>query len=161
MRRMLPWLMTILLAITLIAVVAVILYKSMLGGDDPKNAADKAAGEAASVKAEQLSADERVALTSELSDIKTNLADTDYIAVLSLAFQLDKKSTKADFDKIKDIQITPIILRTLADLKPEDIKGSHGQDELCAKLLNLINPVLTDGGKLVNVELTNLIVTPL
>jgi flagellar FliL protein len=160
MKKMLPWLITILLAITLIAVVAVILYNSMLSGDDTKTAAGKAAKSAESVHAEKLSADDRVAVTSELTDIKTNLADPDYIAVMGFAFQLDDKTTKEDFDKIKEIQIKPIILRTLADMKPGDIQGSRGKDELCSKLLNLINPVLPEG-KLVNVEITNFIVTTL
>jgi flagellar FliL protein len=160
MKKMLPWLITILLAITLIAVVAVILYKSILSGDDPKDAAGKAANSAESVQTDKLSAEDRVAVTSELADIKTNLADPDYIAVMGFAFQLDDKTTKEDFDKIKEIQIKPIILRTLADTKPDDIKGSRGKDELCSRLLNLINPVLPEG-KLVNVEITNFIVTTL
>ncbi|WP_308639252.1 flagellar basal body-associated FliL family protein [Paenibacillus silvisoli] len=159
MKKMLPWLITILLAITLIAVVAVILYNSLMN-DEPKDAASKAASNAETVQAEKLDAEERVEVTSEIKDIKTNLADPEYIAVLGLAFQLDEKSTKEDFDKIKDIQIKPIIIRTLSDMKPEQINGSAGKDELCAKLLNLINPVLPEG-KLVKIEVTDYIVTTL
>ncbi|RAP76253.1 flagellar basal body-associated FliL family protein [Paenibacillus montanisoli] len=159
MKKMLPWLITILLAITLIAIVAVILYKSMMS-EEPKDAAGKAASNAEAVQAEMLDADERVELTSEIKDIKTNLADPEYIAVLGLAFQLDEKSTKEDFDKISNIQIKPIIIRTLSDMKPEQINGSAGKDELCAKLLNLINPVLPEG-KLVKIEVTDYIVTRL
>ncbi|MBW7453708.1 flagellar basal body-associated FliL family protein [Paenibacillus sepulcri] len=160
MKKMLPWLITILLAITLIAVVAVILYKSLMGGDEPKDSAAKAASNADSVKVEKLNADERVEVTSELTDIKTNLSEPDYIAVMGLAFQMDKKSTKEDFDKIKEIQIRPIIIRTLSDMTPEQINGSKGKDELSSKLLNLINPVLPKG-KLIKVEITNFIVTKL
>lgn len=160
MKKMLPWLITILLAITLIAVVAVILYKSLMGGDEPKDSAAKAASNAENVKVEKLDADERVEVTSELVDIKTNLSEPDYIAVMGLAFQMDKKSTKEDFDKIKEIQIRPIIIRTLSDMTPEQINGSKGKDELSSKLLNLINPVLPKG-KLIKVEITNFIVTKL
>ncbi|MBP3965250.1 MULTISPECIES: flagellar basal body-associated FliL family protein [Paenibacillus] len=160
MKKMLPWLITILLAITLIAIVAVILFNSLMGGDDSKDAVGKAANNAEAVKVVKLTADERVKLTSEITDIKTNLADPEYIAVLGLAFQLDEKSTKEDFDKIKDIQIKPIIIRTLSDMKPDEVKGSAGKDELCAKLLNLINQELPEG-KLIKVQVTNFIVTTL
>ncbi|REE94424.1 flagellar FliL protein [Paenibacillus taihuensis] len=160
MKKLLPWLISILLAITLIAIVAVILLNSIMGDDKSKDPAGQAAHNAATVETKKLSADDRVELTSVIADIKTNLSDPDYIAVLGLAFQLDKKSTKEDFEKIKDIQIKPIIIRTLSDMKEQEITGSAGKDLLCAKLLNLINPELPDG-KLIKVEVTNFIVTKL
>ena len=159
MKKMLPWLITILLAITLIAIVAVILFNTLMGSADSSDSG-KAANAAKAVTTEKLSADERVAVTSELTDIKTNLEDPDYIAVMGLAFQLDEKSTKEDFDKIKEIQIKPIVIRTLADMKPEEINGSKGKDQLCSTLLNLINSELPEG-KLIKVEVTNFIVTKL
>lgn len=162
MKKMLPWLITILLAITLIAIVFAILYKTVLTDDSTKDTAAKAANDAASVKVEQLSPDKRVELTSTIEKIQTNLLDPDYIAVLGFAFQLDNKSTKKDFDKIKDIQIKPIIIRTLSDMKPEDINGSQGKDKLCAELLNLINAELPEGkGKLTKVEITDFILSKL
>ncbi|AZN40860.1 flagellar basal body-associated FliL family protein [Paenibacillus albus] len=160
MKKLLPWLISILLAITLIAIVAVILLNSIMGDDKTNNATNKAANNAASVETKKLTADDRVELTSEIADIKTNLSDPEYLAVLGLAFQLDEKSTKEDFEKIKEIQIKPIIIRTLSDMKPEEINGSAGKDLLCAKLLNLINPELPEG-KLIKVEVTNFIVTKL
>jgi flagellar FliL protein len=160
MKKLLPWLITILLAITLIAIVAVILFNTLMGSDNATNDSGKAANAAKAVTTEKLNADERVAVTSELTDIKTNLADPDYIAVMGLAFQLDEKSTKEDFDKIKEIQIKPIVIRTLADMKPEEINGSKGKDQLCSILLNLINAELPEG-KLIKVEVTNFIVTKL
>ncbi|MBW7473291.1 flagellar basal body-associated FliL family protein [Paenibacillus oenotherae] len=163
MKKMLPWLITILLAITLIAIVAVILFNSILGGDNSNDPATNAANSANNVEMKKLDADERVEVTSELADIKTNLADPEYIGVMGFAFQLDDKSTKEDFDKIKDIQIKPIIIRTLSDMTPEQLKGSKGKDDLNTKLLNLINKKLEEfsEGKLINVETTNFIVTKL
>ncbi|QHW30060.1 flagellar basal body protein FliL [Paenibacillus rhizovicinus] len=160
MKKMLPWLITILLAITLIAIVAVILYNSVLNDDSSKDTATKAANEAATVDTVKLSADKRVELTSTIDKIQTNLLDPDYIAVLGFAFQLDAKSTKKDFDKIKDIQIKPIIIRTISDMKPEEINGSQGKDKLCAELLNLINAELSEG-KLTKVEITDSIIQKL
>ncbi|MBJ6363385.1 flagellar basal body-associated FliL family protein [Paenibacillus sp. GCM10012307] len=159
MKKMLPWIITILLAITLIAVVAVFLFNQLFNGSSGNDALD-AKQSVNGVHAEKLSANKRVELTSVMSDIKTNLADPSYIAVMGLAFQLDKKSTKEDFDKIKDIQIKPIILRVLSDLKPEELNGSKGKDAMSAKLINLINPVLPTG-KLVNIEVIEFMIQPL
>lgn len=157
MKKLLPWLLSFLFAITLIAVAAIYLYTQVIKGDtsDPARQAQNSASE---VELPVLTANQRVELTAELKDITTNLAEVDRIIVIDFAFQLDKKSTKEDFEKIKDIEIRPIILRVLADMTTEQISGSKGQDELNAKLLNLINPVLPKG-KLTKVEITKYIVS--
>ncbi|PZD93331.1 flagellar basal body protein FliL [Paenibacillus sambharensis] len=156
MKKMLPWLITILLAIALIAVVAVFLYNQFMNSeDDPALQAEHSVHE---VEPKKLSADERVEMTTEIQDIKTNLLDTDYLVVMSFAFQLDDKKSKEEFDKIKDIQIKPIIIRALADMMPEELKGSQGKDALSAKLINAINKELS-AGKVTKVEVTNFIVT--
>jgi flagellar FliL protein len=149
MKKMLPWLITSLLAITLIAIVGIILFKTMFA--DPKEKEP----ETETIKVEQLSADKRVEVTSELKDVRRNLKDLDYLVVVSFAFQLDGKKAKEDFDKIIDIEIRPIVNRVLADLTVEELKGSQGEDLLESKLLNLITPVITKG-KLIKVEITNI-----
>ena len=154
MKRMLPWLITILLAITLIVVAAFFIYGRVFN-DDSGSEIDRIVQQ---VEKEKLTADERVTMTAEIQDIRTNLLDTDYIVVMSFAFQLDSKKAKEEFDKIKDISIKPIIIRTLADMTEEQLRGSKGKDELNAKLFNLINPELTHG-RLTKVEITNFIIT--
>ncbi|GIO66832.1 flagellar basal body-associated FliL family protein [Paenibacillus cookii] len=153
MKKMLPWLITILLAITLI-VVAAVLLAPQFGKDSTSNAAAPAA------EGKKLSADELVEMTSEIKDIKTNLADQDYIVLMNFAFQLNDKKSKEAFDKIKEFKIKPIIIKTLADTKPEELKGSEGKDQLSAKLINLINKTLTEG-KLNQIEITEYLVTPI
>ncbi len=152
MKKMLPWLITILLSITLIAIVAIILFKSFF--TDPKEQAT----ETKTIEVKVLSADERVEVTSELKDFRRNLKDPEYVVVLSFAFQLDSKKTKEEFDKLTEIEIRPIINRTLADMTADELKGSQGEDALESKLLNLINPIIPKG-KLVKVEITNFIIT--
>jgi flagellar FliL protein len=154
---MLPWLITILLAITLIIVAAFFIYDRVFNdsGGDSAGEADRIVDQ---VEAEKLSADERVATTAELQDIRTNLLDTDYIVVMSFAFRLDSKKAKEEFEKIKDISIKPIVIRTVSDMTEEQLRGSKGKDELSAKLFNLINPELTHG-RLTKVEITNFIIT--
>jgi len=155
MKRMLPWLITILLAITLIVVAAFFIYDRVFNDSGSESEIDRIVEE---VEPEKLTADERVAMTSEIQDIRTNLLDTDYIVVMSFAFRLDSKKAKEEFDKIANISIKPIIIRTLADMTEEQLRGSQGKDELSARLLNLINPELTHG-KLTKVEITNFIIT--
>ena len=61
-------------------------------------------------------------MTAELQDIRTNLLDTDYVVVMSFAFRLDSKKAKEEFEKIKDISIKPIIIRTLSDMTEEELR---------------------------------------
>ncbi|MCJ8010610.1 flagellar basal body-associated FliL family protein [Paenibacillus sp. KQZ6P-2] len=154
MKKMLPWLITMLLAITLIVVAVVLLTPQMLGKNNNSNTAAQA------IEGKKLSADELVNVTSEITDIKTNLADQDYIVLMSFAFQLNDKKSKEEFDKIKEFKIKPIIIKTLADTKPDELKGSNGKDNLSAKLINLINKTLTEG-RLNQIEITNFVLTPL
>ncbi|CAH1193626.1 MULTISPECIES: flagellar basal body-associated FliL family protein [Paenibacillus] len=153
MKKMLPWLITILLAITLIVVAAFLLMDKIFPSDtNDVNAAVQ------NVEAKSLSADEIVELTTEITDIKTNLADPDYIVLINFAFQLDAVKSKEEFEKIKDIKIKPLIIKTLADTKPEELNGANGKDQLSSKLVNLINKTLTEG-KLTQIEVTNFIMT--
>ncbi|MFX3632923.1 MAG: flagellar basal body-associated FliL family protein [Candidatus Pristimantibacillus sp.] len=155
MKKMMPWLVTILLAITLIAIVSIILFKSFFSETEETDPANK------SVEVHELSADERLAVTSELKDFTRNLLDAEYVVRMNFAFQLDSKKTKEEFDKLLDIEVRPIINRTVADMTVEETKGSKGEDLLESKLLNLINQILPEGKKLVKVEITNFIVTEL
>ncbi|MFD0959488.1 flagellar basal body-associated FliL family protein [Paenibacillus chungangensis] len=151
MKKMLPWLITILLSITLIAIVGIILFKSMF-----TETAD--ADKPETVKVQQLSADDRVEVTSELKDFRRNLKDQDFLVMLDFAFQLDSKKTKEEFDKLLEIEIRPVISRTVADLSVDELNGSAGEDALETKLLNLINPMLPKG-KLIKVEITNFLLS--
>jgi flagellar FliL protein len=99
-------------------------------------------------------------MTSEITSIKTNLADQDYVASMNFAFQLNDKKSKEEFEKIKEFKIKPIIIKTLNDTKPEELKGSGGKDQLSAKLINLINKTLTQG-KLNQIEITDYLVVPI
>jgi flagellar FliL protein len=152
---MMPWLITILLAITLIVLAAFLLMDNFFG--DKK---DDVGTTVNSIETTRLTADQIVEATSEITDIKTNLADLDYIVLMNFAFQLDSKKSKEEFDKIKEIKIKPLILKTLADTMPDDLKGANGKDQLSAKLINLINKTLTEG-QLTQIEITNFILTPL
>ncbi|MGG3279706.1 flagellar basal body-associated FliL family protein [Paenibacillus solani] len=148
MKKMLPWLITILLSITLI-VVAIVLLSDKFLGDNSKNQATAAAA--------KLSANEIVSMSSEITGIKTNLADPYHIASMAFAFQLNDKKAKEEFDKIKEIKIRPIIIKTLADTKPELLNDSKGREQFIAKLQNLINKSLTSG-QLIQIDITDILI---
>ncbi|GAA0134155.1 hypothetical protein YSY43_09950 [Paenibacillus sp. YSY-4.3] len=153
MKKMAPWLITMLLAITLIVMAAFLLVNQMTKptSGNEVNTAVQNVGQPA-----QLSADELVKVTSSMDGIKTNLSDPSYVVVMNFAFQLDRESSKESFDKIKDFKIKPIIIKTLADTKPEDLIGAKGKDNLSTKLLNLINTSLPEG-KLIQIDITEFI----
>jgi flagellar FliL protein len=160
MKKLLPWLVSLLLAITLIVVVTFYFWTTLFGekkSTDPDQAAKESV---ADVQAEPISADEMVKVTSELTNIRTNLADTDYVVQISLSFQLDSVKAKDEFDKIKDDLIKPIINRALWVLNPDDMIGTKGKDQLTAGLINAINAVLSDG-KLTKVGIKEFIMTPI
>ncbi|MBW5444567.1 flagellar basal body protein FliL [Cohnella sp. CFH 77786] len=156
MKKMLPWLVSLLLAITLIISAGIYVWNQYFSGSHSKDPAAQAAESVKNVEANTLSADELLKVTSELTDIKTNIADTSYVVITGFIFQLDSEKSKEEFDKIKDIVVRPIINRALWVMKPEDLQGTKGKDQLYAGLINSINEVLTEG-KVTKVELKDFI----
>lgn len=153
MKKMMPWLITILLAITLIVLAAFLLMDKWFSEDT-----DEVSAAVQHVETKHLTADQIVEMTAELQDIKTNLADPDFIVMMDFAFQMNSAESKEEFEKIKEIKIKPLIIKTLADMTPEQLNGADGKDQLSSKLVNLINNTLTDG-KLTQVDITEFIMT--
>jgi len=155
MRKMLPWLISLLVAITLIVGVGVYVWTQFfsINDADPEK---KAAQAAQSVEVQPLSADELLKVTSELTNIRTNIADTSYVVVMSLVFQLDSEKSKTEFDKIKEIAVRPIVNRALWLMEPQDLQGTEGKDRLYAELINSVNAILTVG-KVTKVEIKEFI----
>ncbi len=149
MKKLLPWIITMLLAITLIVVAVFLVFGNK---DKDTNAAAEKKAETKQEKA--LSAKEIVAVSSDMTNIKTNLSDASYIVQISFSFQLDSAKTKAEFDEIKEITVKPIDLMTLADITPESLSTVKGKTQLNTKLKNLINKSLPEG-EVVNVNITD------
>ncbi|WP_223066779.1 flagellar basal body-associated FliL family protein [Paenibacillus caui] len=151
MKKMFPWLITMLLSITLIALAAFLIVKP--GTDQAEGSSNKQGG-----VFKKLSAEEIVETTSVIEDIKTNLSDPSYVVSMNLAFQLNNGKAKESFDKIAEYKVKPIIIKTLADKKPEELAGAKGKDQLCTELLNQIDKVLPEGS-LAQIDITYFIVT--
>lgn len=152
MKKMLPWLVSLLLAITLIVSAGIYVWNEFISGSDHTDPAKQAAASVKNVEAEQLTADELSKITSELTDIKTNIADTSYVVTMSFVFQLDSEKSKEGFEKIKEIVAKPIVNRALWVMKPEELQGTQGKDELIARLINSVNAVLPEG-KVTKIEI--------
>lgn len=152
MKRVLPWIITMLLAITLIALVFIMVWNSQnsSNSNDTVNANYQ----------KRLTAEELLEVTSVMNDIKTNLASPNYVAQTGFAFQLDSKKSAEQFEKIKDIKVKPVILKTLSDMKLEDLEGKKGKDQLAAKLVEEINKVLPQG-KVIEIDVTECIMMPI
>ncbi len=161
MKKMLPWLVSLLLAITLIAIVVIYFWSTMFSDDKSKDPEQQAKESVENVQAQPpMSADETVKVTSELTDIKTNLSDRDYIAILSFAFTLDSTDAKEEFEKIKNIKIKPIVIRAIGEMTPDEISSAKGKDQLTAGLINSVNAALSDG-RLTKVEITDFVISPI
>lgn len=155
MKKMLPWLISLLVAITLIAGVGIYVWTKFFSVNDSDPQA-KAVQAAQNVEVEPLSADELLKVTSELTNIRTNIADTSYVVVMSLIFQLDSEKSKNEFEKIKEIAVRPIVNRALWLMEPSDLQGTEGKDRLYAELINSVNAILHEG-KVAKIEIKEFI----
>jgi flagellar protein FliL len=161
MKKMMPWLVSLLIAITLIAIVVVIALPKILDDNKSTDPGSKVKDSVENVQADRpISADEAIKVTSELIDIKTNLSDPDYVVIVSFAFTLSNKKAKEEFDKIKDIKIKPIVNHALWGMSPDEMTGTKGKDQLTASLINSVNSVLLEG-QLTKVEITDFLISPL
>ncbi|SEK21459.1 flagellar basal body-associated FliL family protein [Paenibacillus sp. OK003] len=152
MKKMLPWLATSLLAITLIVVVVFVFMTGQNG-----NKVDTHTAAAAEKK---MTADEIVEVSSELGEIKTNLADIDHVVVVSFSFKLSDKKAKEDFEKIKEITVKPIIIQTFADTKSDELATAKGRIQFNKKLTELINEALPEG-KLTSTSFSSFLTAPI
>nr|WP_243734876.1 flagellar basal body-associated FliL family protein [Paenibacillus turpanensis] len=154
---MLPWLIVILIAITLVGLAAFILLNYLEkenGPTDPKAQALQAADEA---KVKPKPASELKELTHEVNDILTNLSDRSSIVKVSFAFELENKKAKDEFTLL-DHKVKSTIIQTLSGMTGEQLQESKGRDQLAADLINKMNGFLQEG-KLTHVYVTNFILT--
>ncbi|CAI6031800.1 hypothetical protein PAECIP112173_00665 [Paenibacillus sp. JJ-100] len=152
MKKMMPWIATALLAITLIVVVVFVFMQGQNKSENTHTAA------AAEVK--KMTADEIVEVSSELGEIKTNLAGADHIIMVSFSFKLSDKKAKEDFEKIKSITVKPIIIQALTDTKAEELRTAKGMQQFNEKLTSLINEALPEP-KLISTSFSDIVIAPM
>lgn len=157
-KKMLPWMIVILVAITLIVLAFFVLWQFVMK-DDSNASVDPNTHAQQSVEDEEpevLPAKERMELTFAMENVITNLSDLDFIVKMNLAFQMNNKHALEELELIQP-SVKAVIIRILSDTAPEEIQGSQGQDALVTKLLNQINPLLLEG-KVQQIEITDIII---
>lgn len=124
----------ILIAISLLGVVTFVLWQTVMKVEP------QAGGE---TKGEALPVDKMLELTVETPEITTNLYDDSFI-IVKFKLQTNDKKAKTELEK-RMFQVENIVLKTLASLKPEDLKGADGYYALEAHIMNEINSLLQEG----------------
>lgn len=157
MKRMLPWIIVILLAITLIVGAAFILWNSFMKESMPSNPKEAAQAQAERVQAEQISAEELAKMTFSIDDVVTNLSDPSYFINASFTFELDSVKSKEEFELLH-YKMRDVINTTLNDMTADEVRGSNGLAKISAELLNRTNALLNKG-KVRQVYVTKYIVT--
>jgi flagellar protein FliL len=141
--KMLQWLIMILIAITLIVLAGFVLWDYMERKTMPVDPNQQAIQSVNDVKAEKRSAEDVKKSIVEIADVTTNLSTKDLVKI-SFAFEMDGEKSKKEFELL-DFKVKAVIYQTLADMTPEQIRGSKGQDQLNATLINKINQFMTQG----------------
>ena len=133
----------IIVAITLLGVVTFVLWQTYL--------APASSEESHAQQVETLTAEELEAYTVDTGEITTNLFTNNYI-VVRFSITADSEEAKEELEK-RMPEVSQIIIKTFADLTPEDIKGSQGWNKLEARIMNEISSLMQEG-KIVKVITT-------
>ncbi|EGL14639.1 MULTISPECIES: flagellar basal body-associated FliL family protein [unclassified Paenibacillus] len=137
-------LVSILVAITLVLTAAFVLWTVM--DNKSESAGEEKAQTSAEIKEN----------TVIMKDITTNLASQGSFVKISLAFELENKKAKTDFENLIDSRIKGTIIRTLSDMNSDQISGSKGQDNLTNTLISKLNPLLNEG-KIRRINITDIV----
>lgn len=157
MKKMLPWIIVILLAITLIIGAAFVLWNSFMKESGPLDLRTAARQQAEQVEAEYISAEKLAEMTYAIEDVVTNLSNPSYFVNVSFTFELDSVNAKNEFELLS-YKIKDVINTTLMDMDPQQVQGSTGIDAISSALLNKTNSLLNKG-KVRHVYVTKFIVT--
>ena len=157
LKKMLPWLIVILIAITLVGLAAFILLNVLEKQTGPSDPRDQAKNAAQTAQAVVKPAAELKEITHEVNDIITNLSDRRSIVKISFAFELENKKAKDEF-VLLDHKVKSTVIQTLADMTGEQLQSVKGRDQLASTLINKLNGMLASG-RLSHVYITNFILS--
>lgn len=156
-KKILPWLIMVFIAITLIVIGAFILWEFIMKDAQDTHPNHQVQDIVGDVEAVKLSAAERAELTYNLPEVTTNLADINYMVLIRFAFVVENEKTLKEIELLEPL-VLDTVFNTLSDTQPEEINGSQGKDLLKAKLINQINPILREGN-IREINLSNFIIT--
>lgn len=127
-KNLLTIMLIILVAITLVGVIAVVVVTKL---SEPTSAEDKP------------SIDEIVESLVEVPEITTNLAGNDYIKI-SFMVQTENKKAKEELKK-RNFQVKNIIITELSEMKAEELTGKKGKEKLQEALKTRVNELMEEG----------------
>ncbi|WP_400162981.1 flagellar basal body-associated FliL family protein [Brevibacillus sp. TJ4] len=133
----------IIIAISLLGVISFVLWQTFL--------APTAQTTAEETEPKVLTAEEMNEYSVDTGEITTNLLTNNYIIV---RFTITAENAKAKSELEQRLpQVNQVIIKALAGLTPEDIKGTEGVNKLEAKIMNEISALMQQG-KIVQVITT-------
>jgi flagellar protein FliL len=151
--RMLTMIIIILIAITLILTAAVFAWNYI----DKQNNPDNPAAVSTSTP-KPLTTKEMKENTIFVKDILTNLSTPDNVVSISLAFEVENKKTKEDFENLLDSVVQSTIISILNDTTIEEINGAKGTDAFVSNLMNRLNPLFKNG-KIKRIDVTKKVIS--
>ncbi|HZG79154.1 MAG TPA: flagellar basal body-associated FliL family protein [Brevibacillus sp.] len=134
----------IIIAISLLGVISFVLWQTFLSPTS-----QTANQDVKDVKV--LSAKEMQEYSVDTGEITTNLLTNNYM-IIRFTITAEDKNAKAELEQ-RLPQVNQVIIKTLAGLTPEDIKGTEGVNKLEAKIMNEISSLMQEG-KIVQVITT-------
>ncbi|MBG9945113.1 flagellar basal body-associated FliL family protein [Brevibacillus formosus] len=134
----------IIIAISLLGVISFVLWQTYLSP-----AAQTGVTEEQEVK--PLTAEEMKEFSVDTGEITTNLLTNNYM-IVRFSITADSSAAKTELEQ-RLPQVNQVIIKTLAGLTPEDIKGTEGVNKLEAKIMNEISSLMQEG-KIVQVVTT-------
>ncbi|EST52554.1 flagellar basal body protein FliL [Brevibacillus panacihumi W25] len=134
----------IIIAISLLGVISFVLWQTFLSPTS-----QTANQDVKEVKV--LSAKEMQEYSVDTGEITTNLLTNNYM-IIRFTITAEDKNAKAELEQ-RLPQVNQVIIKTLAGLTPEDIKGTEGVNKLEAKIMNEISSLMQEG-KIVQVITT-------
>jgi flagellar FliL protein len=135
----------VIIAISLLGVVSFVLWQTYL------SPTTQTAGHEESKEETPLTAQEMQEYSLDTDKITTNLLTNNFI-IIRFTITADSKEGKVELEQ-RLPQVKQIIIKTLAGLSPDDIKGTEGVNKLEAKIMNEISAVMQEG-KIVQVITT-------
>lgn len=126
----------IIIAISLLGVISFVLWQTYLSP-----AAQTASHEVKEMK--PLSAKQMQEYSIDTGEITTNLLSNNYI-IVRFTITAEDSDTKAELEQ-RMPQVNQVIIKALAGLTPEDIKGTEGVNKLEAKVMNEISSLMLEG----------------
>ncbi|MGJ9381417.1 flagellar basal body-associated protein FliL [Salipaludibacillus neizhouensis] len=120
--------MIILIALTLIGVLALVLYTQFFQEAEAEG---------------EPTVDQVVERSVETEEITTNLL-SNHIIRSQFVIQLENDDAKVEFEK-RSFQVENIIIQELSDMRDVDFQGSEGIKELESRIRDRVNEIMQDG----------------